>query len=63
MALSVVHATQTVIPDDPAYPVGADEWNAAHTVSGTVPIANGGTNETDAATAATIQIIGRGHVA
>jgi hypothetical protein len=35
MAVSVTHAHQTVIPDDAAYDVGADEWNAAHTITAT----------------------------
>lgn len=29
---AVVHATTTAQPDNPAYDVSADEWNAAHTV-------------------------------
>ena len=33
MSLSVTHPAVVVIPDDPNYPVGSDEWNAAHTVS------------------------------
>src|SRR5215475_1510825 len=33
MAVSLKHATLTVIADDPAYPVGADEWNAEHNLT------------------------------
>lgn len=36
MAISVTHALVTAVPDDPAYDVGSDEWNAAHTVTGAV---------------------------
>lgn len=38
MAALIKHAHQTAIPDDPDYDVGADEWNAAHTVEGVVEI-------------------------
>lgn len=34
MAISVTHATQTIVADDGVSPVGSDEWNAAHTVTG-----------------------------
>jgi hypothetical protein len=30
--MPIKHATQTAVPDDPAYDVGADEWNEAHAV-------------------------------
>src|SRR5215475_6583603 len=33
MAVSLKHSTLTVIADDPAYPVGADEWNAEHNLT------------------------------
>lgn len=33
MAVTVTHATVTAVPDDPAYDIGSDEWNAAHTVT------------------------------
>lgn len=48
MALSVTHSTVVVVPDDPTYPVGSDEWNAPHTVSGNLPVSqlNGGTGAT-----------------
>lgn len=29
----VTHSTVVVVPDDPAYPVGSDEWNAGHTIT------------------------------
>ena len=44
MAVTVTHATVTAVPDDPAYDIGSDEWNAAHTVTGL------GTAATSAAT-------------
>ncbi len=34
MALSVTHSTVVVVPDDGTSPVGSDEWNAGHTLSG-----------------------------
>jgi hypothetical protein len=36
MALSITHSTVVVVPDDGTSPVGTNEWNAAHTVTGTV---------------------------
>jgi hypothetical protein len=48
VALTVIHTTQTVVPDDGTSPVGADEWNEAHSLSGTLPVANGGTGSTTA---------------
>lgn len=39
----IQHATQTSIADDPAYDVGANEWNADHTITGTInPTSNDG---------------------
>src|SRR5512139_3863428 len=46
MALSVTHSTVVVVADDGTSPVGTDEWNAAHTLTGTVAEAQGGTNQT-----------------
>ena len=45
MALSVTHSTNVVVPDDGTSPVGTDEWNAAHTVAGNLPVSqlNSGT--------------------
>jgi len=34
MALTVAHSTIVTVPDDPHYPVGSDEWNANHTITG-----------------------------
>lgn len=51
MALSVTHSTNVVIPDDGTSAVGSDEWNAGHSVSGTLPVANGGTGQTTEAEA------------
>lgn len=34
MALSVTHSTVVVVPDDQQSPVGTDEWNSAHTITG-----------------------------
>lgn len=34
MAVTVTHAHVTAVPDDPAYDIGSDEWNADHTVAG-----------------------------
>jgi hypothetical protein len=34
MAISVTHDTVVVVADDGTSPVGSDEWNAAHTVTG-----------------------------
>jgi hypothetical protein len=50
MALSVTHSTVVVVPDDGTSPVGTDEWNAAHTLTGTVPFANGGPNPLEVST-------------
>lgn len=50
MAVTVTHATVTAVPDDPAYDIGSDEWNAAHTVTGLGTAATAAT--TDFATAA-----------
>ena len=36
MALAVSHSTVVTVPDDPRYPVGSDEWNANHTLTGTL---------------------------
>lgn len=36
MTVTVRHATLTAVADDPAYDVGADEWNAYHTVANAV---------------------------
>lgn len=40
MALSVTHSTVVVVPDDGSSPVGSDEWNATHTISGILPASN-----------------------
>jgi hypothetical protein len=40
MALSVTHSTVVVTPDDGTSEVGSNEWNATHTISGTLPAAN-----------------------
>ena len=45
MALTVTHSTVVVVPDDGTSPVGTDEWNDAHTLSGVVDVANGGTGQ------------------
>lgn len=39
MTLTVTHAKVAVIPDDGTSEVGSDEWNAAHTLSGTLSAA------------------------
>jgi hypothetical protein len=36
MALTVTHSTVVVVPDDGTSPVGSDEWNDAHTITGTL---------------------------
>jgi hypothetical protein len=46
MALSVKHAFQTVLPDDPTKDVSAVEWNQDHTLTGVLGVANGGTGTT-----------------
>ena len=38
MALIVAHSTVVSVPDDGTSPVGSAEWNAAHTVTGTVDL-------------------------
>lgn len=30
--MPITHATQTAVPDDPAYDIGSNEWNEAHDV-------------------------------
>ena len=50
MTLTVTHST----PSDASFSAtGAAAWDASHSLSGTIPIANGGTNAADAATALT----------
>lgn len=49
MAARVVHATVVSVPDDPHYPVGSDEWNADHTITGLATVAESG-SATDLAT-------------
>jgi hypothetical protein len=51
MAVSVTHATVVVAADDGTSEVSSNEWNAAHTLSGELPVANGGTAGTSIATA------------
>lgn len=48
MTLSVTHSTVVVVADDGVSPVGTNEWNAAHTVSGNLPVSqlNSGTGAT-----------------
>jgi hypothetical protein len=36
MALTVTHSTVVVVPDDGTSPVGTDEWNDDHAITGTV---------------------------
>jgi hypothetical protein len=43
MALAVTHATVVATPDDGTSDVGSDEWNEAHTLTGQVSPAQGGT--------------------
>ena len=44
MTLNVRHSTVVVVPDDSTSAVGPDEWNAAHSVTGDLPVGqlNGG---------------------
>jgi len=54
MAITVKHTKVSTIPDDADTSlVRPSDWNADHTLVGTVPIANGGTNATTAADALT----------
>ena len=54
MAITVKHSKVSTIPDDADTSlVRPSDWNADHTLTGTVPIANGGTNATTAADALT----------
>ena len=44
MSVSITHTTQvTAHPNDPAYDVSKNAWNEAHTITGILPLANGGT--------------------
>ena len=45
MAVTVAHAFLSTIPDDPLTPtlVKPSNWNAAHSIAGTVDVVNGGT--------------------
>jgi hypothetical protein len=54
MAISVTHTFVSPVADD-ANPneVGPDEWNDTHTISGTLPVANGGTASATASDART----------
>lgn len=40
MPLSITHTAQTVVADDGTSPVGSNEWNAEHTLSGVMAAAN-----------------------
>ncbi len=42
MAVTVTHSTVVVVPDDGTSPVGSDEWNANHTVTGLATVAETG---------------------
>jgi hypothetical protein len=54
MAISVTHTFVSPVADDSdPNEVGPDEWNATHTISGTLPVANGGTASATAADART----------
>jgi trimeric autotransporter adhesin len=54
MAITVKHKFVSTIPDDPdATLIRPSNWNDTHDLTGTVPIANGGTNATTAADALT----------
>jgi hypothetical protein len=57
MALAVTHATVVATPDDGTSDVGSDEWNEAHTLTGQVSPAQGGTGVANNA-ASTITISG-----
>ncbi len=37
MAITVTHSKVVTSPDDPSYPVGANEWNDNHVVAGVTP--------------------------
>lgn len=52
MAISVTHATQATGADDPTKEINKGEWNAAHSLTGEVPVANGGTGLSTIADAA-----------
>src|SRR5215831_39119 len=34
--MAITHSTVVVVPDDGTSPVGTDEWNAAHTIAGSL---------------------------
>jgi hypothetical protein len=54
MAITVKHSKVSTIPDDADTSlVRPSDWNADHTLTGTIPIANGGTGASDAPTALT----------
>jgi hypothetical protein len=54
MAITVKHKFVSTIPDDPdATLIRPSNWNDTHDLTGTVPIANGGTNATTAEDALT----------
>ena len=54
MALSVIHNFVSPVTDlEETGIVGPTEWNAGHDLSGTLPVANGGTGASTAATART----------
>jgi hypothetical protein len=54
MAISVTHTFVSPVADDSdPNEVGPDEWNATHTISGTLPVANGGTASATASDART----------
>lgn len=53
MALAVNHSTVVVVPDDGTSPVGTNEWNAQHTLTGVLDAANGGTGSASGISSAT----------
>jgi hypothetical protein len=58
MTLAITHSTVVVVPDDGTSPVGTDEWNAAHTLTGTVSVAQGGTGTSTALTQGSVIFAG-----
>jgi hypothetical protein len=56
MAVTVAHSFLSTIPDDPLTPtlVKPSNWNAAHVVTGTTDVANGGTGQSAALVAGSV---------
>ena len=57
MAFTITHNSVVVTADDPDYEVGSDEWNANHTISGSVAYSELTGNPTSIAASSTLSAV------